>query len=111
MEPSCLVILAEDSATGTTIGFFDLPRETRDMIYDLIWDNVNSVQVLFRGHICQVTYKSGGPPGRFPPALYANKQLLEESFEQLQCEGYWDFHRAADQVFGDEFVQRWLNPW
>lgn len=94
-------------------GFFDLPREIRDMIYHYIWSDTTSIRQHHAGDVYTVTYgvKSNIVTGmksanftRHPECreqsatwLLANKQMLREGLEQLGQKITWHFGPSIHQ--------------
>ncbi|KAF2120225.1 hypothetical protein BDV96DRAFT_321285 [Lophiotrema nucula] len=105
-------ILSTDHAS-THAGFFDLPRELRNLVYVSLWSLNPPVQLYVGGISFRVFYPSypiirdssrkhlkyashqATPRSTFPPGLLADKQLLSEALEELNRLGIW---KAGDRV-------------
>ncbi|KAF2255349.1 hypothetical protein BU26DRAFT_154261 [Trematosphaeria pertusa] len=82
-------------------GFFQLPREIRDMVYHELWKQTPAIDV--RGSLVTAFYRistnEGGdnvsletPATKLPLGLLACKSMLKESLEQFRRNGLWYVH-------------------
>jgi hypothetical protein len=93
-------------------GFFDLPRELRDEIYDNLWDSIPRVLIPYspavRLKVCfDVTPRAFGVNGfcSLPPGISASKSLLHEALSAFDRKGVVhidDCYEAFDVPWRDE---------
>jgi hypothetical protein len=91
--------------------FFDLPRELRDQVYDLAWQDNNDIRFSAKagGIEVEATYPRGmslDPKSAqgLPLWLLTNKATLKEGLEQFQREGsLHHLSSALETQLGDSF--------
>ncbi|KAJ4376081.1 hypothetical protein N0V83_001362 [Neocucurbitaria cava] len=84
-----------DPIAATSPFFEKLPREIRDKIYGLVWDDTHGIIQRYERKYYAVTYGHRDPPNRRTaskaPWLLTSKQLLLEGCSAFVKQGVWHF--------------------
>jgi hypothetical protein len=106
-SPSAPCPRSNDQAQRITPGFFTLPQELRDLIYDELWKFTPCIQLTAQGSqpsTLELKYGAcnyGSCPG-LPPWLLASKAILQQGLRQLFQHAIWQwslFRNCTSSVY------------